>query len=554
MASSRDRTDRRSVLKSAAVGAAACILGDAGGADPARANAAGSEPSPARAESAGADPPAAPPTREVVPGISTSRIIPGAPMDLAGRRIVFTDWSFIQPGDVDWVNAQGKSVAVRGSDDPLSARHVGRSAPRGIRIAARKPQVVGPIQRPHRCVIQDGGLYRAWTGNEYFESGDAMTWTRKAKLALERAEDGIGLVFLDPGAPEGERFKSVWATDAISASEFDAYRARFPGDWEPRALTHYEETKRVSGIRGSVSPDGVAWKTLPLPLTVEYSDTYVTAYFDPALRRYVLYTRFWSIRPYTAGLPVDMRHSWTRAGRRAIGRSESDDFRHFSPSRMLLEAPPSMLPSETLYTNCRTTIPGAPDHHLMFPAVWNASISDTTRIALASSRDGETWNWVPEGDLLETGEFGQWNGGCIWVTPNLIELPNGDWALPYDGHSVPHKYPRGKRKVGLGWAVWPKGRLVGLDAPDRGEFTLMPVMAPGSSLKINAGTKRAGRIRVEVAGDPSRTLAKCAPLFGDLHWTTVRWDGADGLGVRRNQPVTLRFDLDQASIYGLQFD
>jgi hypothetical protein len=45
-----------------------------------------------------------------------------------------------------------------------------------------------------------------------------------------------------------------------------------------------------------------------------------------------------------------------------------------------------MLPSEQLYTNCRTAIPGAPDQHLMFPAIWNGSVDDTTRIAMASSQ------------------------------------------------------------------------------------------------------------------------------------------------------------------------
>ena len=67
---------------------------------------------------------------------------------------------------------------------------------------------------------------------------------------------------------------------------------------------------------------------------------------------------------------------------------------------MILEPTPDMLPSEQLYTNCRTAIPGAPDHHLMFPAIWNGSVDDTTRIAMASSHDGQTWHWVPGGDIL----------------------------------------------------------------------------------------------------------------------------------------------------------
>jgi hypothetical protein len=179
-------------------------------------------------------------------------------------------------------------------------------------------------------------------------------------------------------------------------------------------------------------------------------------------RKYVLYTRAWSIGPRSQRVPADIRHSWTAVGRRAIGRSESDDFRSFPPSEMILEPGPDMLPSEQLCTNCHTSAPGAPDVQLMFPAIWNGSGDDTTRIGFASSHNGRVWHWVPGGNLLRTGPFGKWNGGCVWVIPELVELPNGDWALPYTANNVPHKYPRGKRTslratpsgTRGGWSLW----------------------------------------------------------------------------------------------------
>jgi hypothetical protein len=473
---------------------------------------------------------------------------------LAGKRILFTNWNFIQPGDLDWVDRQGKSVYVHGNEDMYASRHVGVEAPFGIRIVAKRPRVVGPLVRPHRCILQYGGRYLGWTDNELYESADGMAWTKKANLRLDREKDGIYHVFVDPSAPSDERFKSVWTDTTMTKEEFDAYLKRYPRDWEPRALLHFKENGQVSCIRGSVSPDGIAWRTLPEPISVEYSDTLNTCYFDAVLRKYVLYTRYWSVGPYTLTAAPDIRHSWTGVGRRAIGRSESDDFRHFPPSRMILDPPPSMLPSETLYTNCYTAAPGAPDHHLMFPAVWNASIDDTTRIVMASSHDGQNWYWVPGGELLETAEYGQWNGGCIWAEPNLIELPNGDWALPYTAHNVPHKYPRGQRKAGLGYAIWPKGRMVALEAATRGQFTLMPLISPGRTLKINADTKRTGGVRVEVAGDPERTFDKCDLLFGDLHWAAVHWGGKADLGKKPGEPITLRFRLEKAELYAVEFE
>ncbi len=221
---------------------------------------------------------------------------------------------------------------------------------------------------------------------------------------------------------------------------------------------------------------------------------------------------------------------------------------------MILEPTPDMLPSEQLYTNCRTTVPGAPDQHLMFPTIWNASIDDSTRVALASSHDGKVWHWVPGGDLLRTGPFGQWNGGCVWGTPDLIELPDGDWALPYLAHNFPHKYPRGQAIGGTGYAVWPKGRLVAVEAEDRGEFTMIPLIAPGKTLKINAVTRRTGWVKVEVVGKNGRSLAECVPAVGDSAWSRVTWKGGDDLGIAAGQAVTLRVELNQAKVFGLEFE
>ncbi|MCB9783013.1 MAG: hypothetical protein H6751_08635 [Candidatus Omnitrophica bacterium] len=491
--------------------------------------------------------------REVVPGIPTDRIIPGEPYDLAGNRIVFTNWHYIQPGDLDWVNDEGASVYVHGDEDPNASHFVGKETPRGIRIRARKPEVIGPYDLPYRTILQDGDLYRGWTSSEYLESNDGIRWEKKADLVFDQEPDGVHHVFIDPSAPDNERFKAVW-TGKLNQEEFAEFREKRPDGWEPRALLHYNETGEVSCIRGSVSPDGITWKTLPDPLTAEYSDTYITCYYDPVLEKYVMYTRYWSVGPRSAKIPSDIRRSWTGVGRRAIGRSESDTFTSFPPSDLILEPTPDMLPSEVLYTNCHTTVPGAPDQHLMFPAIWNGSLDDTTRIAMASSHNGINWHWVPGGDLLETQPFGRWDGGCIWAGPELIELPDGSWALPYSAHNVPHKYPRGQRKGALGYAVWPHGRMAALEAPDRGEFTLIPLMAPGRTLKINAVTKRTGGIRIEVVGKDARSFENCDCFFGDLQWTPIAWNGDTDLGFEEGTPITLRFQIEQGELYGLEFE
>src|SRR5262249_4400522 len=85
------------------------------------------------------------PERKLFDGVVTNRPVPGAPYELAGKRVVFANWYYIQPGDLDWRDSEGKSVYVSGDEGPFGAHHVAIRAPHGIRIAAEKPQVVGPF-------------------------------------------------------------------------------------------------------------------------------------------------------------------------------------------------------------------------------------------------------------------------------------------------------------------------------------------------------------------------------------------------------------------------
>jgi hypothetical protein len=220
---------------------------------------------------------------------------------------------------------------------------------------------------------------------------------------------------------------------------------------------------------------------------------------------------------------------------------------------MIFEPTPDMQPADVFYTNCRTSIPGAPDQHLMFPAVWHMD-DDTTTITLLSSYDGRVWHRVPGPAVLGTAPFGQWDGGCIFADPNLVELPDGRFALPYAGYNVPHKYARAQWEFWPGYAVWPKGRIVALEAAERGEFTMLALMPPGRKLLINAITKRAGEIRVQVDGIAGRSLDDCDPIIGDQYRTPVTWKGKADLGHEEKKPIRLRFRMDKAQLFGLEFE
>jgi hypothetical protein len=79
-------------------------------------------------------------------------------------------------------------------------------------------------------------------------------------------------------------------------------------------------------------------------------------------------------------------------------------------------------------------------------------------------------------------------------------------------------------------------------------------MAPGKVLKINTVTLRTGWVKVEVLGIKDRRLEECYPIVGDQHWSRVTWKGGNDLGIHPGEAVTLRIELQQARIFGFEFD
>src|SRR5437870_4962853 len=118
----------------------------------------------------------------------------GEPVALLGKRLVFTTWVMVRPGQPDWQDGQGKSVyanrAVKAG--PFDAHWKNIDAPWGIRLVAEPAQRVHPILTQEtpwekgegldaQCLLEDNGKYRLWgvcqTGSCYWESSDARNWT-----------------------------------------------------------------------------------------------------------------------------------------------------------------------------------------------------------------------------------------------------------------------------------------------------------------------------------------------------------------------------------------
>lgn len=525
----------------------------------------------------------------------------GEPFDLMGNRIYFSDWSFVRPSEFGWYDDQGNNIAVIGDVGPDDARFETHERPFGIEIVTHKPIRSDPILAKEKAwessnvllhsIMQLDGRYRGWgyswdkkvqsdlaVLNCHFhtmESEDGWHWTRpelglndyhgdsKTNILANHLNVQGGTVFHDPTEKCRGRFKIV-GTGHMSRNDLERYmkeRDQYDLSSVRDDVLEWDHTDldpdkgMICCLVGGWSDDGYDWHYYDLPISVEHSDNQPTGYYDQRLGKYVIYTRTWTSRPLDPGTRQDVRN-WINT-RRSVGRSASEDFSYFPLSDTILTAGLEAGPSQVYYLNGRTSLPGAPDQHMMFPTLWDTS-NDQTAVFAYSSADGFNWHLLPDRPMFETTAPGQPDGGCIFAVPNLIELPDGAIALPYHAHNVPHKYPRAKWEASQMYAMWPNGRLTGIKAASYGQFSTFAIIPPKDRMAVNLVTRRGGSVKFEVTDFdrnviPGRSFDDCIPIWGDHRQQVVRWKDGDALTKGNGGPIMLRVRMDMAEISWIEF-
>lgn len=538
----------------------------------------------------------------------------GEPVELRSNFIYFTSWKYVRQGGFGWEiqkdptasEAEQNVGAWLQGDGTRPAVFKTNDMPRGIRLVAQKAEKVPFKEGQIAATVFDEGKYKAWYTQDpckepepysskdkilpghnghvcYAESTDGVAWTCP-KLGLidyagnkdnnvvfrgdlngsTRGFHGGG-VFVDPSSTD-ERYKMLYL-GIITDDEWNAFAAKYPDEVDTMARRQDVSGFRcVMGVFGAVSPDGLHWTSLPEPLMVQHADTMNTCYYDAERKLHVAYVRAWQVNGKAPGTESANPDNWIGVGRRSIGRAVSKDFRHFSKPEIVVSTGADMAPSHLYYTNGKTTLPGIPDNHVMFPWVWELE-SDGGSSWLLSSSDGWFWSRVPGGPVVETGEPGSSDGGYVVCSGNLLEYPGDKWCIAYGGNPIPHKYPGrdfekrkglfpGVKGVG-GLATWPKGRLVALQCDEEGEFATVAVVPKGSRIRLNASVKPSGYIKTTVSvfgkGDvEGRSFDDADRLVGDGLALPVTWRGEDDLK-HGGEPLSLRFRLRQAKLYSVEF-
>ena len=417
-------------------------------------------------------------------------------------------------------------------------------------IACDQPWEKGLMH--YSVVLLDEGQYRMWYRVDaiemadkdalswmcYSESGDGIHWD-KPNLGLvswegstenniifpsETVEGINGSIIIDPNGPSNERYKMITRSGG-----------------------------KPSCILGYVSDDGLNWRgveTNPL-VTKDPFDSHNILIWDDEGERYVIYMR---------GVDESVPGSFLE-GRRAIRRSESADFLHWSYPELVV-TPDEKDPEDLhFYTNAAHKYERAERSYLMFPMILypdrvypDAPEPGLSDIQFAASRDGIHWerrfrqpfispglderNWVDRNPIMGTG--------MVPTGPNELSM--------YYSEFYRNPATRLRRcTMRLDGFVSVEGPYMGW-----GEFTTHPITFSGQRLELNYSTSGGGSIFVELQDEEGTairgfTIEECGEIYGDKIEGIVAWQDGDDVSALAGKPVRLRVRLRDAHLYAFKF-
>lgn len=447
-----------------------------------------------------------------------------------------------------------------------------------------------PRKKADNAGAWQGGLIRSLA---YARSRDGIKWekpilglaeifgSRANNVVLGYGAGGItgGLhsasVFLDPNAPERERFRLL------------AYVVEMP-----KALQVFS------------SPDGIHWRLTHRSAIVfesekHHLDSQNIIFWDDRIGKYAAYIRR-NLRP--AG-----------SQGRVVARSESADLGRFTnaeispvvlgPDRLdpnyFDPAENRYIPVMDFYTGTVIKYPWAQDAYYMFPAAYyhyssrfhgefkgeklfdfegdgqDPANSGPLDIRLAASRDGIEWLRYDRRPFIELGMKGEQDSKSLYMVLGLVPALNGrEMYLYYRGSDRLH-----------GWGYQPQSDILskaGLESsgqPDAmtrvvlrrdgfisvrggyagGEFTTPLLLFEGNELVLNINTSALGTARVEFLDElgnpiPGFRLQDCDRIHTSNEINRpVTWNRRSDVSRLAGRPVRVRFVLSDTDLYAFQF-
>ncbi len=413
----------------------------------------------------------------------------------------------------------------------------------------------------------DSGLFKMWyfagTGKRYLgyaESKDGLRWTRPrlGLYEIEGSKDNnicfVGVytpvVYRDLEAADPAKRYVMWALqtrdspDRVKAN-YSAYRF-YSADG--KRWTRSSKTPAFPGHPAKYKPAYPGQPDRQLVDGVGGDHSYT--YWVPPLKKFVCFHR---VEPPNPKPPPGVAPG-RAATRRHFARFESGDGVTWNTDRPTWAFVPDEKDDlhDPYLQFYGLGFHPVGDFYLATTMLYHSSAkNDHLQVGLAYSTDTIHWHRPFRGQyLLPHGAEGEWDWGQTRQAVNIVEKDDL-WWLYYAG--TPHTHydttvPGNYSAFGL--AQLPKGRVVSARCwRKKGSWTLGPVRLPGKRLFLNARVYDELRVALlDERGRPIPGYEKKIRL-ADATQLPVAWDAGD-LSALKGRPVKLRFELNNAEIFG----
>jgi hypothetical protein len=319
------------------------------------------------------------------------------------------------------------------------------------------------------------------------------------------------------------------------------------------------------GAAVAFSPEGLHWTSWKDNPVIKHGPNLADAPtmfgWDQWKKKYVAYPR--------PGHPLAKEINGNGVHRhiRTIGYAESDDFLHWTPTRVML-APGEEDRVDYQFGQFTAGICGSFYVGLLMV---HQTHEQTWGVFLLSSRDGFHWTWIDRhSPFLLRGEVGSYDAGYQSVSGPITH--NGKIWIYYGAFNGAHSEVvtrLGPNRTTIALATLPEDRWVGMLAgPDQAALVTRPIIFSGSRLFVDIdasvpqstpGARRnfdecefraavtdqsGGRIE-GFTFDRSKVLLASGRQ-------EVTWEGKD-VGRLEGKPVRLHFEYRNAALYSIQF-
>lgn len=404
-------------------------------------------------------------------------------------------------------------------------------------------------------IFEDGGLYRLYyrglptAGKD--GSGVECTCYAESKDGIHFEKPNLGL-FEVMGSRENNAILAGLPPFSHNFAPFLDTRPGTPAEEKYKAFAGTSE----SGLVAFVSGDAIHWRKMqeaPV-ITKGAFDSQNIAFWSESEQCYVAYFRTW-----TEG---------TWGGCRWVSRSVSPDFLSWSE-------PVSMdkgdAPWENIYTNQTVPYFRAPHIYLavaarFMPGRRVVSPEDAAKLGiegnyagdcsdnvLMTSRGGNRYDRTfMEAFLKPDIGLENWTSRTNYPVRGIV--PTGDKEISV---YIQRNYGQPTGHI-TRYSLRPDG-FVSVNAPYQGgEMLTKPLVFSGKELVLNFATSAAGSIRVEIqepAGTPisGYSLADSPEIIGNMLEGIVSWKNGSDLSALAGKPIRLRFVMQDADLYAIQF-